>query len=208
MLNFWRQLIQFDRNEVAPFIALRNAAGITIPLVAAVVAGAPGYGVVASMGALNVSYSDGSDPYVLRVRRMLAATFLGAVAIIAGSLCGSHRLTAVAVGATWAMGAGLLVALHATAANIGLLSLVLVLVYSGQHMSVQEAIYSGFSAVAGGLLQIALSVALWPMRRYEPELRLLAAFYVELSQMASSAFLSTAAPPASERATEAYAVLS
>jgi uncharacterized membrane protein YccC len=201
-------LIQFDRNEVLPFIALRNAAGVTIPLIVAVVAGAPGYGVVASMGALNVSYSDGNDPYILRARRMLAATFLGAVAIIAGSLSGSHQLTAVAVGTAWSIGAGLLVALHATAANIGLMTLVLVLVYSGQQMSLQQATYSGFSAVAGGLLQIALSVALWPMRPYEPELRLLAAFYRELSQMASSAFPSTAAPPASERATETYSALS
>ena len=42
--DFWRQLIQLDRNEIAPSIALRNAVGITLPLVVALVTGTSDYG--------------------------------------------------------------------------------------------------------------------------------------------------------------------
>jgi hypothetical protein len=153
-------LISFDRNKVAPFIGLRNAIGITIPLAVGVTAGTPDYGLVASMSAMNVSYSDGSDPYVLRVRRMLAATLLSVVGYrdwlsvctsFASSHCRRHSVGNRCRSAR---------CISETAADIGLLSLVLLLVYSGQQLSMEQAIHSGLFAIAGGLLQILFSVSL------------------------------------------------
>jgi uncharacterized membrane protein YccC len=203
----WRQLIGFDRSKVAPFVALRNAAGITVPLVLGAMTGSPGYGSVASMGAMNASYSDGSDPYALRARRMIAATVLSAVAIVAGSLCGSYRPAAIGVAVAWSLGAGLLVALGVAAADLGLLTLVMVLVFSGQEVPLKQAVHFGLFGIAGGLLQTSLSIAFWPLRRYEPERRLLSSLYLELSRMTASPFLPTEAPPVSDRATEAQSLL-
>jgi uncharacterized membrane protein YccC len=102
----------------------------------------------------------------------------------------------------------MLVALDAAAADIGILTLVMMLVFSGQPVPLPEALAAGGLALVGGLLQTALSVALWPVRRYEPERRLLGAFYSELARMAGSSAPATVAPPASAHATEAQKLLS
>jgi uncharacterized membrane protein YccC len=82
------------------------------------------------------------------------------------------------------------------------------LVYSGQHVPLDEAIHFGLFATSGGLLQIVLSIFFWPMRQHEPELRLLAALYADLSQINSSDVLSSAAPPLSNRATKTRNIFS
>lgn len=205
--GFWSQLTRFDRSKVNPWIALRNAVGVAIPIGLAVAAGQPGYGILAGLGAMNTSFSDGSDPYLLRARRMLAAGFLSALAIVAGALCGWHPASAGVVIGLWALGAGLLVALDTTAADIGLLSLVMVLVFTGQRMTLPQALLAGLFAMAGGAFQTLLSVAFWPVRRYEPERRVISALYSELSAMAASPIRASEAPPASARATEAHALI-
>ena len=45
--SFRKTVTRFDRAKIAPWMALRNAGG----------------GLIMSIGALNVSFSDGSDPY-------------------------------------------------------------------------------------------------------------------------------------------------
>jgi uncharacterized membrane protein YccC len=205
--GFWSQLTRFDRSKVQPWIALRNAVGLALPIGAAVAAGQPGYGILVGLGAMNTSFSDGSDPYRLRARRMLAASLLSAVAIVAAALAGWHPAASSVLIGGWALGAGLLVALHATAADIGLLSLVMVLVFTGQQMTPGDALLAGVFASAGGLFQTLLSVALWPVRRYEPERRVIAALYSELSAVAGSKIRASEAPPASARATEAHELI-
>jgi uncharacterized membrane protein YccC len=65
-------------------------------------------------------------------------------------------------------------------------------------------------ALGGGLLQTALSVALWPVQRYEPERRALAALFLELARAAEQPLNPMSPPPAtihSARAQEALAGL-
>lgn len=71
-----------------PWVAFRNAIGVTVPLVVGIALGMPLGGLAASTGALQVSYSDGHGPYAQRAKRMLAATLLCAVAMVAGGLAG------------------------------------------------------------------------------------------------------------------------
>lgn len=204
----WRLVTRFEREKVSAGMALRNATGIVVPLVAGAALGETPYAMIASLGAMNVSFSDGSDPYQLRASRMLAASVLGATAIVVGSLAGSNGALAIATAAAWAAGAGMLVALHTAAADIGLLSLVMVLVFSGQPSTPGHALAAGLLAFSGGLLQTVLAVALWPVRRYEPERRVLSTLFSELGRIAASSVEVTAAPPASAHATEAQALLS
>jgi len=70
------------------------------------------------------------------------------------------------------------------------------------------ALVSGVLALGGGLLQAALSLMLWPVRRYQPERRVLADLY---RQLASAAIVPTGpegGPPASEQSTVARESLS
>src|ERR1700726_3583400 len=103
-------------------MALRNAAGTAVPLAVGAATGAISSGVIMSMGALNVAFSDSSEPYAQRGGRMLRASIVVAVAVFAGALSGRNTLTSVAVATVWAFAAGMLVSLGQTAADIGSMS--------------------------------------------------------------------------------------
>jgi uncharacterized membrane protein YccC len=201
--TFWQSVTRFQAEKVQPWLGLRNALGIAIPLAVGVAAGSVSSGAVMTTGALNVAFSDGSDPYAERGRRMLRASIVVAVAVFAGALSGRDQVSAVVVVTLWAFGAGMLVSLGTTAADIGAMSLVVLVVFAHQPMSRQQAAYSGLLAFAGGLLQTLLALALWPLRRYDPERRALADLYLELSRAAASPITAIDAPPASAQSTQA-----
>jgi len=71
---FWATVFRFDRARVAPSVGLRNAAGVAIPIALGLAFHAPGSGLLAATGALNVAFSDSRLPYIQRARRMLAAS--------------------------------------------------------------------------------------------------------------------------------------
>jgi hypothetical protein len=206
-LGIRAQLTQFDKTKVQPLIGARNAAGLAIPLGCAIALDEPFLGFLGSLGAMNAALSDGSDPYLPRGRRMLAASALSAVAVTAGAMAGSHPAAAGFLIVVWALGAGLLVALDQGAADIGLLSLVMVLVFVGQPMSPHRAVIAGLIALAGGSLQTLLSVSLWPIRRFEPERRVIAALYSEIAAIAASPIRTSEAPRGTAQANEAQAVV-
>jgi uncharacterized membrane protein YccC len=205
---FWRVLTNFDSSKMSVSRALRNSVGVAIPLVAGYALGMPRGGLVIASGALNVAYSDGSDPYIERAKRMLTSSFLCALAVFAGAISGTHYAIAVAVAAVWAFIAGLLVSISPAAGDLGVISLVSLLIYSAQKLAPHQAALSGVLALAGGLFQTFLSLALWPVQRYEPERRALGNFYFELAQIAEKSPQPHTAPPASEPGTQAQTALS
>jgi hypothetical protein len=106
------------------------------------------------------------------------------------------------------MGAGLLVALHATAADIALLSLVLVLVYFGQHMSLQHAILrvrrrSGRTFADRVFCRFLADPPVGTRTAFAR-----GSLCGTVADDVIGFFLSTASPPASKRAIEAYSALS
>ena len=90
---FWQVLTHFDSTKLSTHRAFRNAIGVVLPLIAGFALGMPRGGLVVASGALNVSYSDGSDPYSERARRMLASSVICAVCAAADSAraCTSSR---------------------------------------------------------------------------------------------------------------------
>jgi uncharacterized membrane protein YccC len=207
---FWRALTRFDSSKLNPHMALRNSIGVVLPLIVGFVLNMPRGGLVVASGALNVAYSDGSDPYARRAKRMLASSVLCAVGVLCGALSGHHNVAAVIIATVWAFAAGMFVAAGTTAADLGVISLVILLIYSAQPLTTDQALLSSALALGGGLLQTALSVALWPVQRYEPERRALAAFFLELARAAEQPLNATSPPPAtihSARAQEALAGL-
>jgi len=197
----WRLAIRFDRAKVTPWIGLRNALGVALPLIAGILAGHTGAGLIMATGALNVSYSDGNDVYDFRARRMLVSSLLCAVAVFAGALTAEHGVLIVLLVTAFAFLAGLLVALGNTAGDLGVIALVTLVVYGAQVMSPQDAALSGLLALAGGLLQTAISLSTWPVLRYEPLRRAIANLYVHLGKAAASPVQASQAPPASAQTT-------
>jgi uncharacterized membrane protein YccC len=193
----WRLAIRFDKSKVAPWIGFRNSLGVAIPLILGVLTGHIAGGLVMSTGALNVSYSDGNDVYDFRARRMLVSTVLCALAVLAGALSAEHGALIVLIVTAFAFLAGMLVALGQTAGDLGVIALVTLVVYGAQAMSPRSAVLSGLLALAGGLLQTAISLSTWPVRRYEPLRRALANLYVQIGVAASRPIEATQAPPAS-----------
>ena len=202
--TFWQTLIRYQSDKVAPWMAVRNAIGVALPLAMGVELGRIPSALAMSTGALNVSFSDSDEPYAQRARRMCAASLLVGLAVFAGALSGRNQVTAVAMAAAWAFAAGILVALSTTAADLGTMSLVTLVVYAAFPMPPEQALYAGLLAFGGGLLQTVLAVAFWPLRRYAPERRVLGELFLELSRAAVSAFQATEAPPASAQTTQAH----
>ncbi len=205
--TFWRVLIRFDSSKVSPYLAMRNSIGVLLPLAAGIALNMPRGGVVVASGALNVAYSDGNDPYAQRAKRMLSSSVLGALAVLFGSLSGSHNAAAVIIATLWAFAAGMFVTAGATAADLGVVSLVTLLIYAAQPLTSHQALISSALALGGGLLLTALSVALWSVRRYEPERRALASFFLALARSAEQPLSATSAPPATIHSTQAQEAL-
>lgn len=196
--NLWHTLTRFDASQLAPWMGVRNALGVALALIAGVALNNPGGGLVAATGALDAAFSDGSDPYLLRGRRMMAATAFVALAVFAGRLCGANHTLAITLEAICAFAAGMLVATGEAAGNIGAITLVTLIVFSAQPAPFAKAVTSGLLIVAGGGLQTLLSIALWPVRRFYPEARALGTLYSELTRIAEGKSSATEAPPATE----------
>src|SRR5438034_11159917 len=99
---FWRVLTRFDSSKLSPYLALRNSIGVLLPLVAGFALDMPRGGLVVASGALNVAYSDGSDSYAQRAKRMLSSSGLCALAVLFGDrkstrLNSSHTVISYAV---------------------------------------------------------------------------------------------------------------
>lgn len=200
-------MIRFQADKVAPWLAIRNTLGMTLPLVLGVAFNQIPVGLAIATGALNVAFSDSHEPYLLRARRMLAASLLVGVAVCAGALCGRNNYLAVALAGGWAFGAGMLVALSPAAADLGTLTLVVQVVYAAVPLSPEKAVSAGLLAIGGGLLQTLLALMFWPLRRYVPERRALAGLYSELSRAAAAPIHASQAPPASSQSTQAQNAL-
>ena len=203
----WQIVTHVDRSKIRVAQALRNTLGVVTPLIVGHLLGMPRGGLAMASGALNVSYSDGSDPYKQRAKRMLASTMWCSVAVLLGGLTAQNNVVPVLVAAGWTFIAGMLVALGTTAADVGVISTVVLLVYAAQPLTPRQALAAAGLALCGGLLQIFLSIALWPVRRYKPERRSLAILYSELARIATQPSDATGAPMGTREIAQAHDAL-
>ena len=206
-MTFWQSVLRFDSGKMAPWLALRNTAGVVLPLIAFAAFGSVPGGLAMSTGALNVSFSDSHDPYTQRARKMFAASILVGFAVFAGASCGGNHAIAILLSAAWAFAAGMMVAVSTAAADLGVISLVTLVVYSASPQPLERAALAGLLAFAGGLLQTLLALASWPLRRYAHQRRALGDLYGELARAAAAPVQAMAAPPASAQSTQAQNTL-
>jgi hypothetical protein len=157
-IELWRALTRFDAAKIYSGIAIRNTVGVVLPVITGIAQGNASAGVVGALGALNVSYSDSRDPYITRARRMLFSSFLVGVAVSIGAISGESNLTAVPATALWAFVAGMMVVLGQRAGDLGITSLVTLVVFAARRLSLPEALEAGVIAFGGGVLQTLLAL--------------------------------------------------
>jgi hypothetical protein len=179
-----RTAFDLDWSRFEGMAALRCTVGVAVPLLAGIAIGQPAVSAFGTVGAVSVGFGSFQGAYRSRAAVMLWAALGMAAAIVAGSLAGHDPAWSVAVAATFAFTAGLLVALGPAAAFVGLQSVVAVLVASGFPTSLSGAATRAGLVFAGGVAQTLLVVLLWPLRRFAAERAALADVYRSLSTYA------------------------
>lgn len=181
---FWRALKRIDKSRInSNWMAFRNSLAVAAPLGIGIAIGKALGAVAITTGALNVSYSDGHDPYPQRARRMLTWAVLGAIAVFIGSVTGKYHWAAVLVVAIWAFVAGMCVSISTRAADLGLNTLIVLIVFAARGaMPLKGAFIAALLVLGGGLLQIGLSLLFWPIHPYHPERRIIGKAYLDLAQ--------------------------
>jgi uncharacterized membrane protein YccC len=204
---FWRSVAKFQKSKINPWLALRNTIGVATPLFVGAAVGELGAGLIASTGALQVAFRDSDEPYPTRARLMLAGSAIAGIAVATGALGGNHALGAIVLAMLWAFATGMLVCLGQAAGDLGLMSLVLLVIYEAVPMPPERALLSGLAAFAGGLFQTALAVANWPIDPYGPPRRAMGDLYLELAHAMIAPAQATDSPPATPQTIAAYNAL-
>jgi len=164
-------------------MALRNALAVAVPLAIGIEMGNPLAAVALAIGALNVSYSDGHDPYLQRARRILQWSLQGGIAVFIGSITGQYHWGAVLVAAAWAFASGMMMGVSTRAGDLGLNTLVTVIVFAARGpTTTMGAVYSGLLVFAGGCIQTLLAVLFWPLRRTKPQMLALGKAFHDLAK--------------------------
>jgi uncharacterized membrane protein YccC len=204
MLRF---LIELKQPDVPPRVALRNTAAVTLPLVIGAAVGHLPIGLAISTGALNTMFSDQPGPYAVRARRILLTATANALSALAGFVIGAEPVAMVIAGALWGFAGALLVALGSDAGRVGVTSIILLVVTSATPKPLGEAASAALLIFSGGLLQLLVAVAAWPLQRYSPERRALALAYDEIGRAARDRPPTTAPPPVTTSMTDLHLML-
>ena len=205
--GFLQQFPKLDRALINPSVAFRNTLGVTLPLVAAAITGNVQAGMIMGLGALVISFSDGPDSYRSRGSRMLFASILCGIATYVGGLCSNQFELATLSTLVWAFIAGMLVVIDTVLADIGVVSLTVLLMFAASPVSSKQSLVFAGLCLLGGLFQTSLALVLWPIRRYRPERRELASLYFSLSQLANQHGSSKVSPAGDVQSTHAQKFL-
>ena len=180
----WRTVTRLDKGKInSSWIALRNSLAVALPMGVGIALGNPLGAVAVTTGALNVSYSDGTDPYAHRARRMLAWTILGAFAVFTGTTTSKFHWAAILIPTIWAFIAGMCLSISTRAGDLGLNTLVALIVFAARGPTTfKGSVEAAGLVLGGGLLQTLFAVLLWPVHRYDPERHAIGSVYAELAK--------------------------
>ncbi|WP_225832484.1 FUSC family protein [Streptomyces sp. NK08204] len=147
---------------------VRAAIAMALPLAVGLAAGQPGYGALASMGALSGVIGDTADAYRMRILNIAVPQLFGAVGVTLGALVYGHGWYAVAAVTGVALLSGMISTIGAVASVSGLLLLLNCAIGAGLPLPgpwwLAPALMTG-----GGLLVLLLALLAWPLRSGVPE---------------------------------------
>ena len=193
-----RNLIELKPRDVPLRVALRNTFAVVVPLAIGIATAHPGVGLGVAAGALNTMFLDQPGPYRLRMQRMLLTAIAAGVAAFAGSVLGASTVLLVIAALVCGIAGGLLVALGPNAGRAGLTSMILLVITAAEPAPPAESLAAALLIFAGGLLQMLLAIAAWPLQRYGPERHALAALCRQLAASARAPTDAAQAPPVTQ----------
>lgn len=176
-----RSLIELKPRDVPFRVALRNTAGLVLPLAIGVASGHTAIGLGIASGALNTMFLDQPGPYRLRMQRMLLGSIGAGLSAFVGSLLGANAIAMAVAALICGVAGGMLVALGPNAGRAGLTCIILLLVMGDNPDDFSGAASAALLIFAGGVIETLLALAAWPLQRYRPERTALARVCRELA---------------------------
>jgi uncharacterized membrane protein YccC len=176
-----RTLIRLKPRDIPVRVALRNSFAVFLPLAVGVASGHAPLGLGMAIGALQTMFADQPGAYALRMRRMLLTAAIAGLSAMTGVLVGGHPALLTAAVFVFGFAGGLVVALGPLAARNGLASMLLLMVCANLSVDREQALGVGLLIFSGGLLQMLMAVAAWPLQRYRPERFALATILQQLA---------------------------
>ena len=202
-----RSLIALKPRDVPFRVALRNTIAVVAPLAVGLAIDQVPAALAMTTGAINTMFTDQPGPYRQRMQRMAMASVAAGLSALVGILVGEHSIAFVLVATLAGMLGGLLVALGPVAARVGLTSMIVMLVTADMQVATVHAPGVAVLVFAGGLLQMLMAVAAWPLQRYRPERFALADVLRQLADVARTRPDASQPPPVSIAAMEALETL-
>jgi len=193
-----RSLIELKPRDVPLRVALRNTAAVAVPLGIGIASGHVNIGLGIAAGALNTMFLDQPGPYRLRMQRMLLTALAAGISAFVGSMVANNTAALTIAALVWGIAGGLLVALGPNAGRAGLTSMILLVVTAATPRSLGEALDAALLICAGGILQMLLAIAAWPLQRYGPERHALAVLCTQLASNARQPTDHAQAPPVTQ----------
>lgn len=199
--------VHLDRGQSDPIVATRNAIGLVLPVVLAAALGNPAAGVLAAIGGLQTAFADRPGPYRLRVVRMVGTALAASLTAGLAAGLGANVIASAVLLAVLAFGAGQLLSISPSAAQVGVAATAAALILGHIPQPPLQAVLAGVLVLGGGLLQTLLAVAAWPVGRHRPERFALAKLYRQLAVLAAHPIDVSTGPPLGPVITETTAVL-
>src|SRR3546814_788829 len=150
---------------------------------------------------------DQPGPYRQRMQHMLMASTVAGLSALVGILVGGHTWLFVLAAALAGLFGGLLVALGPVVARVGMTSMIVLVVTADLQVPIVHAPAVATLIFAGGVLQMLMAVAAWPLQRYRPERFALATVMQQLAEVARSRPDASQPPPVSMAAMDALETL-
>ncbi|MEO8364665.1 MAG: FUSC family protein [Pseudoxanthomonas sp.] len=202
-----RSLIALKPRDVPLRVALRNTVAVIAPLALGLAIAQVPAGLAMTTGAINTMFTDQPGPYRQRMQRMLLAALAAGFSALIGILIGEHTTLFVMAAIVFGLAGGLLVALGPLAARVGLTSMIVMMITADMGLPVVQAPGVAAMIFAGGLLQMLLALAAWPLQRYRPERFALATVLQQLAEVARTRPDPSQPPPVSMAAMAALETL-
>ena len=193
-----RNLFELKPRDVPLRVALRNSAAVVVPLGIGLATGHVSAGLGIAVGALNTMFLDQPGPYRLRMQRMLLTAIAAGISAFVGSALGASAALMTLAALILGIAGGLLVALGPNAGRAGLTSMILLVVTAATPRAPHEALAAAALIFAGGILQMLLAIAAWPLQRYRPERHALAALCQQLAASARQSADQAQPPPVTQ----------
>ena len=188
-----RKEFRLTRRAPAIEAGLRAGIGMSAPIFLGIAVGQAAVGIMASFGCWFTLLADIGGTYGQKARSMLAANLAGALAILVGGSVGHIPELALLVTATWIFVAGLVPLFGSVAAQVSLLSSVMLLIAVGTTGRVNALSQSGW-CLLGGAWATALSLGVWSIHPNRPVREAVSRLYFTLSTLLQDGVAAVAQP--------------